>query len=363
MGSILFTNRSFEIVQSSPLIQNPGPDTQETNPSIAVQESKSSKFFEASSLDFPEDEEPLVFTLPDPGEPMTSYWRPPLYDTPFSLSPNDHFFFSRPIAADEVNWPLADYRYGYFFPDSDIVHTGIDIDAPRGTPVIAAAPGKVIWAGFGLYYGNNDKDDPYGLAVTIQHDFGYAGKRLMTVYAHMDRIDVEIGQEVKTGTPLGIVGNTGNTTGPHLHFEVRLGTNNFFRTRNPELWLAPPQGWGVLVGQVRRSDYYLINLQEVFVRNKDTEQTWMVRSYAPSSVNADENYQENLVLSDLPAGEYSIYFYYNGISYKHDVSIFPGAVTYFKFQAKVGFSDIYPVPEIPNEWADIILTDDFPANN
>ncbi len=100
-----------------------------------------------------ETEEPLKFTFPTPSDPPVSLWRPPLYEVPWALSPHDHFYFIRPIAADEVNWPLADYRYGYYFTGTTIVHTGIDIDAKRGTPVIAAADGTVVWAGIGLYKG------------------------------------------------------------------------------------------------------------------------------------------------------------------------------------------------------------------
>ena len=97
-----------------------------------------------SSQDITSLEEPFSLVLPKPDEAPVSLWRPPLYPTPWAISPHDHFYFSRPIAADEINWPLANYRYGYFFPDSDIIHTGIDITAKRGTPVIAAAPGTVI---------------------------------------------------------------------------------------------------------------------------------------------------------------------------------------------------------------------------
>jgi murein DD-endopeptidase MepM/ murein hydrolase activator NlpD len=117
--------------------------------------------------------------FPTPGPEPISLWRPPLYEAPWALGPHDHFYFSRPIAADVVNWPLADYRYGGMFMDTDIVHTGIDIPNPRGTPVLAAAAGKVVWAGYGLFTGNNNPNDPYGLAITIQHDFGYQSQRLL----------------------------------------------------------------------------------------------------------------------------------------------------------------------------------------
>ncbi len=192
----------------------------------------------------PQDSAPIRFTFPVPGPAPVSLWRPPLYDIPWALGPFDHFFFKRPIAADEVNWPLADYRYGGMLPNETSIHTGIDIDAPLHTPILAAGAGTVLSAGYGLYGGANDPKDPYGMAVTIRHDFGYQGRLLYTIYAHMDRLDVQVGQHVEAGDQLGIVGLTGNTTGPHLHFEVRMESISFFSTRNPELWLAPPQGSG-----------------------------------------------------------------------------------------------------------------------
>ena len=290
----------------------------------------------------PIENSPAKILLPTPGAAQISSWHPPLYEVPLAINEHDHFYFHRPIAADEVNWPLANYRYGYFFPDSDIVHTGIDIDAPRGTPVLAAASGTVIWAGYGLYSGTNNPNDPYGLAVTIKHDFGYQGERLLTVYAHMDRIDVKVGDRVEDGDQLGIVGNTGFTTGPHLHFEVRLKDNDFFKSRNPELWLAPPQGWGVLVGKLTTRLGLPITLKEVNVRSLDSENFWQIRTYAPSSVNSDDFYNENLVLSDLPAGDYQLYFVYNGVNYAYQFEIFPGEITYFSFRENLGFSAKLP---------------------
>jgi murein DD-endopeptidase MepM/ murein hydrolase activator NlpD len=290
---------------------------------------------------------PLRFTFPEPRPAPESLWRPPLYDVPWALGPHDHFFFARPIAADEVNWPLADYRYGGIFFSSDIVHTGVDIPAPKGTPVIAAGSGRVIWAGYGLYSGTDDPDDPYGLAVTIRHDFGWQGQRLITVYAHMDKIDVVNGQNVETGDVLGHVGTTGKTTGPHLHFEVRLERNSYYATLNPELWLGPPQGWGVLVGQLRNTNYSFLTEQDVVVRNKQTNQVWTVRSYGPSAVNSDPYYRENLVLSDLPAGSYAITIDYLEKRYTRDVEIQPGAITYFTFRGEYGYRlDLPSEPDV-----------------
>ena len=290
---------------------------------------------------------PLRFTFPTPGQAPKSLWRPALYQAPWALGPFDHFYFSRPIAADEVNWPLASYRYGGIFFSSDIVHTGVDIPVPRNTPVLAAASGRVVWAGFGLYYGDNNPDDPYGLAVTIRHDFGYDGQRLYTVYAHQERIDVVTGQLVKAGEQIGLVGTTGLTTGPHLHFEVRTDRNSYFTTLNPELWLAPPVGWGVLIGQLKNTNGSILTEQDVVVQDKMTKQKWTVRTYGKSAVNSDPYYKENLVLSDLPAGDYMVTIDYLDKRYTHDITIRPGAVTFFTFRGEREFTDdLPPLPDI-----------------
>lgn len=86
------------------------------------------------------------------------------------------------------------------------MHEGIDIAAPRGTPIVAVAAGKVRSAG---WMGN------YGRAVIIDHGRGYA-----TLYAHCDKLLVSSGQKVDIGQTIALLGNTGNSTGPHVHFEV-----------------------------------------------------------------------------------------------------------------------------------------------
>ena len=287
-------------------------------------------------------EAPLRFTIPQPGPAPISLWRPPLYDTPWALGPYDHFYFSRPIAADEVNWAVADYRYGGIFFSSEIVHTGIDIPAPLKTPVLAAGSGRVVWAGYGLYYGQNDPADPYGLAVTIRHNFGFEGKYIYTVYAHMDRIDVITGQEVSTGDQLGVIGTTGLTTGPHLHFEVRMEKNSYFTTYNPELWLAPPQGWGVLVGKLLNTNGSLLTQQDVIIRSMENRQVWSVRSYGNQAVNSDPYFNENLALNDLPAGEYEISILYLDRDYRQRIHISPGAISYFTYQGDRGYTIALP---------------------
>ena len=287
---------------------------------------------------------PFRFVLPTPGAEPVSGWRPPLYPVPWAVSAYDHFYFARPIAADNVNWPLAEYRYGGVFFAPNVVHTGVDIDAEDGAPILAAGPGTVVSADWGLFSevpGNIT--DPYGMAVVVRHDFGYKAQPLYTVYAHMSKIIGVVGQHVETGDLLGLVGDTGATTGPHLHFEVRLGDNTFYRTYNPELWTAPPQGWGVLVGRMTDKKGNLLYQLPVDVRPMPAEVPLRkVITYAEGPVNSDAIYQENLVLSDLPAGLYKIAFEHEEKRYQFWLDIYPGQVTYFTFNTEDGFQVIPP---------------------
>lgn len=87
-------------------------------------------------------------------------------------------------------------------------HKGQDIAAPIGTPVIATADGTIVIAGW---------QRGYGWVVYIDH-----GNGISTRYGHLSRIDVEVGQTIRRGEQLGLVGSTGRSTGPHLHYEVRI---------------------------------------------------------------------------------------------------------------------------------------------
>ena len=294
-----------------------------------------------------QEPDPLHFSFPTPGPAPDSAWRPALYPTPWAQTPYDHFYFARPIAADEINWPLANYRYGGVFFE-DIVHSGVDIPASPGTPVLAAASGKITWAGYGLYYGYYDTSDPYGLAILIRHDFGYKGEILYTVYGHLNRIDVVKGQHVESGDQIGLSGQTGKVTGPHLHFEVRLGKGGFFSTRNPELWLVPPQGWGVVAGRVMNTGGLFLESQLVKLRSQSSGQTWSAYTYGAGPVHSDPYYQENMVISDMPAGRYFVEINYLSKNYTLDLLVKPGLVNTFSFRGRSGFVSEPPAAPTDN---------------
>lgn len=114
------------------------------------------------------------------------------------------------------SWPVPGYSrvsspYGYrLHPVLNIqkMHTGIDIPAPMGTPTVAIDSGRVIFSGVQGSYGNT---------VMIQHDDGK-----VTLYAHNSALLVSVGQRVEKGQVVAKIGSSGRSTGPHLHFEVRI---------------------------------------------------------------------------------------------------------------------------------------------
>jgi murein DD-endopeptidase MepM/ murein hydrolase activator NlpD len=115
-------------------------------------------------------------------------------------------------------------------------HSGIDIGAPKGTPVVATASGTIVSAGW---------NGGYGKAIIIQHN-----DVQQTLYGHLSEISVQPGQQIVQGTVIGLVGSTGNSTGPHLHFESRTpGANG---------WVAvdPSQDMQYAVDNLRRSMPY-----------------------------------------------------------------------------------------------------------
>jgi murein DD-endopeptidase MepM/ murein hydrolase activator NlpD len=118
------------------------------------------------------------------------------------------------IAAEKAPFGLpvkSSYRFtSGFGPRWGRMHKGADFAGPTGTPVYATADGVVIHAG---------RQSAYGKLIKIKHEFG-----IETRYAHLNKIRVKVGQRVSRGERIGDMGNTGRSTGPHLHYEVRIGS-------------------------------------------------------------------------------------------------------------------------------------------
>lgn len=121
-----------------------------------------------------------------------------------------------------ANVQMVTSSYGYRrdpFTGVAAMHKGLDFRGPTGTPIYAASDGRISFVG---------RKSGYGNVVEISH-----GNGLMTRYAHMSKFNAKVGQTVEAGQTIGAIGSTGRSTGPHLHFEVRI--NN--RAVNPRTFL------------------------------------------------------------------------------------------------------------------------------
>ena len=117
-------------------------------------------------------------------------------------------------------WPVNGVITQYFSSH----HNGLDIAISAGTPIHAADSGKIIWSGW--------RTDGLGYCVMIDHLNG-----LITVYGHQIRQPpVYVGQYVSRGQVIGYIGSTGHSTGPHVHFMVKVGTGHNYR--NPLAYLG-----------------------------------------------------------------------------------------------------------------------------
>lgn len=239
--------------------------------------------------------------------------------TPRAISP--HFLFGRPLALDApAPAPNSVYLYGTTELGQYEVHHGVDFDRnPIGVAVFAVGDGTIVSAGDDRQPLCGEKGQTacgrflnfYGFVAIIQLAHPYRGQTLYALYGHMSRVDVQVGQQVKQGDPIGAVGMTGIAIGPHIQFEIRSGANDYASTRNPMLWIEPLPGRGVLAGRYSDGrgkpiegaivDVYRADEPVKFYRETET----YGRDEQPP-VNSDDEWGENWAMSDLPTGEYLV---------------------------------------------------------
>lgn len=160
---------------------------------------------------------------------------PPVAVNPPSLNAGQYNLFASlkgcsPTVAGGSS-PVVNPMGGAYIVRQEITsyHSGIDLSAPTGTPVLAASSGSVVFAGW--------SEVGYGNTIVIAHDTTF------TLYAHLSAIGVSCGQAVQAGQPIGGVGSTGRSSGPHLHFEVRDADGTPHNPRNYVDFSACSGGW------------------------------------------------------------------------------------------------------------------------
>ncbi len=292
---------------------------------------------------------------PDTGPAPPLDWRPPPYEVPLSLHPDDHYWLIRPLPSGTRNYDLEYYPYG-----SDVllpqyapyrIHHGLDFPNPSGTPILAASSGMVVWAGPLL---NPSGVNYYGNTVIVKHDWQWQGQDVYTLYAHTLELFVEVGDDVEQGQLLAGVGASGEVSGPHLHLEVRVGNNNYFDTRNPLLWIAPYEGWGTLAGRFVDNQGTMIPGAEVQLYPLDAGATLRRTRTYQEGVDPDDVWQENFVAADLPAGRYTLFLSFEETSYRRTLDVLPGRTNFVVVSANFTFvptptptPTLTPTPTIP----------------
>jgi murein DD-endopeptidase MepM/ murein hydrolase activator NlpD len=252
----------------------------------AVQASKSA-VADASSTSSPLP----TFTIPS--APETQPW--------------EHFWLNRPVPDGEAIWTDKAYPYGSTRGGLLRAHHGVEFNVPTGTEVLSTARGIVRVAG------NDSEDllgastDFYGNVVVIEVGALFEGKPIYTLYGHLSNIFVDVGQEVQAQDVIALSGASGVADGAHLHFEVRVGENDYSATRNPLLWLYPFPERGVVAGRANWTDGQLATQVPVNLRRIDAgSQYATTTTYASGDLNPDDNWQENFAFDDVLAGYYEL---------------------------------------------------------
>lgn len=267
-------------------------------------------------------------------------WQPPPLIPPLSRDSlgRDHYWFIRPVDSNATNFGLFYYPFGSDGPEDENpwrVHNAIDMPNPVGETVRAAGSGTVVWAADGLRVDDGVFQNTlsYGNVIVIQHDFGYRGQPIFTLYAHLSAALVQRGQVVSAGDVIGLVGATGRVSGPHVHFEVRMGENSGANTYNPVLWMVPYVGHGVIAGRVIGPNGDLVQDADVTVNSYATglvakTTSTYVDHETGFDVNPDPIWQENFVVPDVPAGRYEVVVSIDGQRVSRVIDVVEGTTTF-----------------------------------
>lgn len=241
------------------------------------------------------------------------------------------FHLQVPIPDSGIVTVDRSYPYATTSGGSRSPHLGVEFYNPSGTPVLAAGDGTVKFAGDDLTTQFTTATNVYGNLIIIEHTLG--SQAIYSLYAHLSKINVVIGQVVSQGEKIGEVGSTGASIGSHLHFEIRLDYSDYTTTLNPELWLHPLENTGVLAMQfmdesgnylpVRTNVQYFPEGTEVFTS------AWQPEPYSPDLIHAYA--WENIAIGNIASGSYRISYFWEGVLFDRWVEIESGKLTLAEF--------------------------------
>ncbi|OQA40195.1 MAG: Glycyl-glycine endopeptidase LytM precursor [Chloroflexi bacterium ADurb.Bin325] len=246
--------------------------------------------------------------------------------------PAAHLWLARPFAPQYQLAPAVTFPYGSTGGGRYVLHTGIDIGNPMSTPVLAMAEGVVVYAGDDRLRLFGPKPSFYGNLVVVQLTRTVDRLPVYVLYGHLDEVRVMTGQRVDAGDMIGAVGMTGIAIGPHLHVEVRVGRMDRWHTLNPELWLAPLPGAGTVAGRVLTLDGAPVTDATVYLYRGDA--LWRIGATYPAeeTINSDPAWQENFVLSDIPAGNAQLVVRDGARNISLPIRVRAGELTFVEFR-------------------------------
>lgn len=288
--------------------------------------------------------------VPNAGPEAAVAERPPPMQVPLSIHPDDHYWLIRPLPSRSRNYDLEWYPFGndVLNPNLDPyrIHHGLDFPNETGTPILAASSGTVVHAG--PFPSPRNGVNYYGNTVVIEHDWVWQGQAVYTLYAHTLELFVEAGDFVEQGQLIAGVGSSGEVSGPHLHFEVRVGQNVYGDARNPSLWIAPFEGMGTIAGRFVDSRGRFITTAPIKLRGVDVSlPTRSQFTYHPA-VRPDDVFRENFVFADLPAGTYEVLLTgTDNIQYIREVEVRPGQTSFVVVSTNFEFDPTSTPPPTP----------------
>lgn len=268
-----------------------------------------------------------------PSPTLTATLAPSPTATPEQLEPQDHYWFLRPVDTDYHDRVSRVYPYGSRLDGSYPIHHGVEFVNPMGTPLRAVADGVVEVVGGDQTTVYGARDDYYGQLIVLRLNAQLDGEPLYALYGHISEALVEVGEPVVAGQVIGLVGMAGVAEGPHLHFEVRIGGNDYGNTVNPELWVEPLPGRGTLAGVVRGADGNPIDTElRLVLSTPENPGQWRydVVTYPASQVNPDPVWGENFGIGDLTVGDWVVSAFVNGGLIEQVVTIREGETTWLE---------------------------------
>ncbi len=258
-----------------------------------------------------------------------------------TVSRPKHTWFRRPIALTDQPFIDQTYRFGSTMGGNFQPHQGVEFNNPDGTPVHAIGDGVVVHAG---------PAEQGALTVAIKHDRRLTadGRRLFlfSVYYHNSKLLVQVGQRVKAGEAISLVGNTGRATNDHLHLEVHASPFDSTRlvvdpavryppyNTNPELWIDPIPGTGIVAGQVWDSAGQPVRQARIYglVKSEPQETPFsFIETYGPRN-HSDPVYHEHFAISDVPPGDYVLGVAIAGKRVFRRVKVEAGKLTWVEFR-------------------------------